>query len=192
MNTPEAPRPSAPEQADTPRPVLYLFSPEFQQEVGSLTVAALTNAKSFGDTNEPGGFKAYIWRSHTLAGILCRIESPLLAPIGENPVNTLWYELHGAGRLPGTSSIQKGLRRPEPGNPRPYGLVDYTVDGVVAENEKNSTLVERYIRLIAKKDWEDPEQRAQGYEHLLRTILTAAQRGWENPVPLPDYNWHLR
>ena len=191
MTTPEVPKTPTPEQDSTPSTVLYPFSLEFHQEISDLTAKALEKAELSDHTSGQEAYKSYIWRSHTLAGIICRIESPLVLD-GDNTVYTLWYELHGTGRLPGSSSIEKGLRHPEPGNPRPYGLVAYTENGVVRENEQKSTLVKRFVEIIAKKDWDNPVQRGEGYELLLKTILSAAPRGWEKPIPLPDYSRHLR
>lgn len=175
--------------------LLYPYHPEVWQEIGGLSVAALSEAVVSDSTEAGEPFSFHRWRTgKILAGIAARLERPLQEH-GDNTVHMLSYEISGTGRLTGEPFIEDGLRYPRWRNPRAFGIVNYSVaQGVLAlpglKHSRNH--IKLYVETIAKKDVSDPEQFVEGIEILLKNLLAFAPEGWQPLTPLPDFNAHLR
>lgn len=166
----------------------YPYHPEAWEEICKLGDVALADVKP----NEGDDFVAGFWLQSAY-GFACRLERPLVEP-DQNTVNTFWFEKDDAGdrRFPheGEPFILKGLRYPVAYNPRKNGKFVFSQAKGLPE-EPEGKLPELYIGTIGRvKDVRDPEQRINGFETLLRTMLHAATRKGK-PVQLPDYNRHL-
>lgn len=190
MASPEEPKVTEPEKV-TPE-AQYPYHPEAWQEICELSEAGLVTSE-FGE--DPGGteqpFIYSRWRVNRL-GFACRLERPF-GERNEVTAYTLSFEDHVPGqryfgKLP---FIADGLRRPVARSPRNYGIVEYCqAQGLL--KEPIGVLPERYIRSIGHvADMKDPEQRIIGFEGMLRELLKPAPRGWEEPIPPPDFNRHL-